>query len=56
MGYILAVDQGTTSTRTIIFGADGTPLSIAQEEFRQIYPHPGWIEHDPAFALLGKLR
>ncbi|MGD0332584.1 MAG: glycerol kinase GlpK [Xanthobacteraceae bacterium] len=47
MGYILAVDQGTTSTRTIIFGADGTPLSIAQEEFRQIYPHPGWIEHDP---------
>ncbi len=47
MGYILAVDQGTTSTRTIIFGADGTPLSVAQEEFRQIYPHPGWIEHDP---------
>jgi glycerol kinase len=47
MGYILAVDQGTTSTRTIIFGADGIPLSVAQEEFRQIYPHPGWIEHDP---------
>ena len=47
MGYILAVDQGTTSTRTIIFGADGAPLSVAQEEFRQIYPHPGWIEHDP---------
>jgi len=47
MRYILAVDQGTTSTRTIIFGADGTPLSVAQEEFRQIYPHPGWIEHDP---------
>jgi glycerol kinase len=47
MRYILAVDQGTTSTRTIIFGADGAPVSIAQQEFRQIYPHPGWIEHDP---------
>jgi glycerol kinase len=47
MKYVLAVDQGTTSTRTIIFGSDGAPVSVAQEEFKQIYPHPGWIEHDP---------
>jgi glycerol kinase len=47
MKYVLAVDQGTTSTRTIIFGPDGAPMSVAQEEFKQIYPHPGWIEHDP---------
>ena len=47
MRYVLAVDQGTTSTRTIIFGADGAAVSIAQQEFKQIYPHPGWVEHDP---------
>jgi len=47
MKYVLAVDQGTTSTRTIIFGPDGAPVAVAQEEFKQIYPHPGWIEHDP---------
>jgi glycerol kinase len=47
MKYILAVDQGTTSTRAIVFDADGAPVATAQEEFRQIYPHPGWIEHDP---------
>ncbi|MEJ0092297.1 MAG: glycerol kinase GlpK [Methylocella sp.] len=45
--YVLVVDQGTTSTRAIIFGADAMPLHIAQQEFRQIFPHPGWIEHDP---------
>lgn len=48
MRYVLAIDQGTTSTRTILFGTDGAPLSVAQREFKQIYPHPGWIEHDPA--------
>jgi glycerol kinase len=47
MKYILAVDQGTTSTRAIVFDADGAPVATAQEEFRQSYPHPGWIEHDP---------
>jgi glycerol kinase len=47
MKYVLAVDQGTTSTRTIVFGPDAAPVSVAQEEFKQIYPHPGWIEHDP---------
>ena len=48
MRYVLAIDQGTTSTRTILFGPDGAPLSVAQREFKQIYPHPGWIEHDPS--------
>jgi glycerol kinase len=47
MKYVLAVDQGTTSTRAIVFGPDGVPVSIAQEEFKQRYPHPGWIEHAP---------
>jgi glycerol kinase len=44
---VLVVDQGTTSTRAIVFGADAAPLATAQREFRQIYPHPGWIEHAP---------
>jgi glycerol kinase len=46
--HILVVDQGTTSTRSIVFGPDAAPASTAQREFKQIYPHPGWIEHDPA--------
>ena len=44
---ILVVDQGTTSTRSIVFGPDATPVASAQEEFRQIFPAPGWVEHDP---------
>jgi glycerol kinase len=48
MRYVLAIDQGTTSTRSILFGSDGAPRAVAQREFRQIYPHPGWVEHDPA--------
>ncbi len=44
---ILVIDQGTTSTRAIIFGPDATPVAMAQEEFRQIFPQPGWVEHDP---------
>ena len=47
MRYILAIDQGTTSTRSIVFGPDAAPMATAQKEFRQIYPHPGWVEHDP---------
>ncbi len=45
--YILALDQGTTSSRSIIFDRDGTMKGIAQMEFPQIYPQPGWVEHDP---------
>ncbi len=45
--HILAIDQGTTSTRAIVFDADGQPVATAQRELPQIYPRPGWVEHDP---------
>ncbi|MDE7379593.1 MAG: glycerol kinase GlpK [Clostridia bacterium] len=48
MKYVLALDQGTTSTRAIIFDKNGVPVAKAQQEFRQIYPKAGWVEHDPA--------
>jgi glycerol kinase len=44
---VLALDQGTTSSRAILFGGDGRPIASAQEEFEQIYPQPGHVEHDP---------
>ncbi|MBZ4022603.1 glycerol kinase [Rhodobacter sp. TJ_12] len=47
MTHILAIDQGTTSTRAIIFDAGLRVIATAQEEFPQIYPAPGWVEHDP---------
>jgi glycerol kinase len=47
MTYLLALDQGTSSSRSIVFGADGRIVAMAQREFRQIYPQPGWVEHDP---------
>jgi len=46
--YIGAIDQGTTSTRFIIFNREGRIVSVAQKEHEQIYPRPGWVEHDPA--------
>ncbi len=45
--YILALDQGTTSSRAIVFGHDGRIVASAQEEFEQILPAPGLVEHDP---------
>jgi glycerol kinase len=45
--YVLALDQGTTSSRAILFDEEGAPVSVAQREFRQIFPQPGWVEHDP---------
>lgn len=45
--YIAAIDQGTTSTRCILFDHDGNVCSVAQYEHAQIYPQPGWVEHDP---------
>ena len=45
--YILALDQGTTSSRAIIFDNNGLPVASSQKEFRQYYPKPGWVEHDP---------
>jgi glycerol kinase len=44
--YILALDQGTTSSRAIIYDHDGMPVSTSQKEFTQIYPNPGWVEHN----------
>jgi glycerol kinase len=46
MAYILALDQGTTSSRAIVFAHDGSVRSVAQQEFKQIFPQPGWVEHD----------
>ena len=51
MKYILALDQGTTSSRAIVFGGDGQIISKAQLEFGQIYPNPGWVEHSPKDIL-----
>jgi glycerol kinase len=47
MGHILALDQGTSSSRSIVFDEQGRIVAMAQREFRQIYPQPGWVEHDP---------
>lgn len=47
MKYVLAIDQGTTSTRAIVFDESLSPVASAQEEFAQIYPDSGWVEHDP---------
>jgi len=46
MRYVLALDQGTTSSRAIVFDEKGKPVSVAQREFRQFFPQPGWVEHD----------
>ena len=45
--YILSLDQGTTSSRAIVFDKKGSIVSIAQKEFKQYFPKPGWVEHDP---------
>ena len=45
--HVLAIDQGTTSTRAIVFDSDGLPAATAQKELPQIFPKPGWVEHDP---------
>lgn len=47
MSYILALDQGTTSSRAIIFDHDGNTIAVGQKEYTQIYPQNGWVEHDP---------
>lgn len=47
MAYLLALDQGTSSSRAIVFDSAGRVVSASQREFRQIYPRPGWVEHDP---------
>src|SRR5574337_649610 len=47
MKHLLALDQGTTSSRAIVFDRRGQVVAMAQREFRQIFPKPGWVEHDP---------
>lgn len=49
--YILSLDQGTTSSRAILFNKEGLIESVSQKEFPQIYPNPGWVEHDPMVIL-----
>jgi glycerol kinase len=44
--YILAIDQGTTSSRAMLFDAEAKPCGMASRELPQIFPHPGWVEHD----------
>ena len=46
MPHVLALDQGTTSSRAIVFDPQGRIVAVAQREFEQIYPRPGWVEHD----------
>jgi glycerol kinase len=53
--FILALDQGTTSSRTVLFNDRGQIAGIAQQEFRQIFPQPGWVEHDPREILMSQL-
>ena len=48
MPYIIALDQGTTSSRAIVFDHDASIVAVGQREFRQIFPRPGWVEHDPS--------
>ena len=55
MKYVLALDQGTTSSRAILFGHDGSIVGVAQHEFSQIYPDTGWVEHDPFEILTSQL-
>src|SRR6266550_8998103 len=54
--YVLALDQGTTSSRAILFNHDGAIVSVAQQEFPQIYPSPGLVEHDPEAIWLSQLN
>lgn len=47
MSYLLALDQGTTSSRAMVFDDEGRVLGVSQQELTQHYPSPGWVEHDP---------
>ena len=55
MAYILALDQGTTSSRAILFDAAGAIAAVSQHEFQQFYPKPGWVEHDPMEILTSQI-
>ena len=53
---IMAIDQGTTSSRAVVFGPDGAALGSAHEAFAQHFPKPGWVEHDPEDIWTTQLR
>ena len=55
MTYLLALDQGTSSSRSIVFDDQGRIVGLAQQELPQIYPQPGWVEHDPMEIWRGQL-
>jgi glycerol kinase len=55
MSYVLALDQGTTSSRAILFDQDGAIVAVAQKEFEQFYPQTGWVEHDPTEILTSQM-
>src|ERR1017187_10409057 len=55
MSYILALDQGTTSSRAILFDSGGEIAAVAQHEFEQFSPQAGWVEHDPTEILTSQL-
>lgn len=54
--YIIALDQGTTSSRAIVYNENAVPLGSKQREFNQIYPRPGWVEHDAEEILKCQLK
>src|SRR5690606_38170338 len=54
--FLMAFDQGTTSSRVIIFDDKGQPIGRGQEEFAQHFPHDGWVEHDPEDLWQSSLR
>ena len=54
--YILALDQGTTSSRSLVFDQTGNILAMAQQEFQQHYPNQGWVEHDPEEILRTQMQ
>ena len=55
MAYVLALDQGTTSSRAILFDEAGAICAVAQKEFQQFYPQAGWVEHDPTEILTSQM-
>ena len=55
MAYVLALDQGTTSSRAILFDEAGAIAAVAQHEFQQFYPQAGWVEHDPFEILTSQI-
>jgi len=54
--YVLALDQGTSSSRAVLFDEAGRPVASAQHEFPQLYPQPGWVEHDPEAIWASQLQ